>query len=776
MLEVHVTTASNDSNNRQRPGTTGFWGKPLVSAEPEPDTTEDESIASARGAARRSVPRVGPSPKMEQLPVIESQDEADALADAPAETEFVPVPEVLNEYDRIVSSERSVPEWLQSAQEDMGYERPGEELEVDGVQDDYNPYDEYGDVDDVDDLDEYEDEEPYEAYVDEDEFEGAEVEYDAEDAYEEEGAYDAEGEYEEEGVYDEGAIEYGEGDEFVEDYSLPDIDEGLEGDYEFEYEEGANYGLDSTMSLQPLEVAGDSHTGVTAVHEALSWDDDAVVGGRRVAGLHLFGSTGSAASYESGPSVYDEGEEPGEDAQGMRVRAIAVGVSVAAALILVYILGVQRFSTRTLPRTYVGDVDVSGLTVDQVQKTLEEDTAAFACEVKAGDFSGTVRGMDIGLDRDEGQLAQLAIKNQSAFTWPISLIFSSTVNGGQGVTFDEGALTNVVNAMADEYNRSAVTAENLEIVFNEEQNLYQVVGSASGRAVAPQEVDAALKQELRTYKRSCELDANQIMHDATVDDVPDYARVVECANRSRTSDIPILVNGEPVITATADQNSYWVTIGEGPSVVVNEEAIRWWTQESVVWAAYHEDEFNYYYLDQDAFVSEMVNRLTNGIVDGFEAPVIEERTMEGQSRDYAYERGGWNPDLGRYIDVDLEAQFARLFSETGEVLWETAVVTGDLYEGRSTATGVFNIYSMETGVTLVGLDENGDGQPDYESYVSYWMPFYGGLGLHDATWRYDFGGSLYAYDGSHGCVNLPFEKAEQLFNMTFVGEAVYVHW
>jgi hypothetical protein len=132
-------------------------------------------------------------------------------------------------------------------------------------------------------------------------------------------------------------------------------------------------------------------------------------------------------------------------------------------------------------------------------------------------------------------------------------------------------------------------------------------------------------------------------------------------------------------------------------------------------------------------------------------------------------------------------QFVLMSATLGDVTWlakdltartdrETAVVTGDMVEGRSTETGVFSIYAMEQGVTLVGLDEDGDGQPDYESYVDYWMPFYGGLGLHDATWRYDFGGNLYSDNGSHGCVNLPHQKAAELYNMTFVGEKVYIHW
>ena len=52
----------------------------------------------------------------------------------------------------------------------------------------------------------------------------------------------------------------------------------------------------------------------------------------------------------------------------------------------------------------------------------------------------------------------------------------------------------------------------------------------------------------------------------------------------------------------------------------------------------------------------------------------------------------------------------------------------------------------------------------YESHVDYWMPFYGSYGLHDAKWRGSFGGDIYTYAGSHGCVNLPYSFAQKLYN------------
>ena len=44
---------------------------------------------------------------------------------------------------------------------------------------------------------------------------------------------------------------------------------------------------------------------------------------------------------------------------------------------------------------------------------------------------------------------------------------------------------------------------------------------------------------------------------------------------------------------------------------------------------------------------------------------------------------------------------------------------------------------------------------NYVTPVKYWMPFNGGIGLHDAVWQSAFGGERYKTKGSHGCVNLP---------------------
>ena len=77
--------------------------------------------------------------------------------------------------------------------------------------------------------------------------------------------------------------------------------------------------------------------------------------------------------------------------------------------------------------------------------------------------------------------------------------------------------------------------------------------------------------------------------------------------------------------------------------------------------------------------------------------------------------------------------------------------------------------------TLIGYTDTG--KKEYETKVTYWMPFEGnGIGFHDAPWQPDFGGDMYATGyGSHGCVNLSSADAQELYSIIEIGDVVVVH-
>ena len=125
-----------------------------------------------------------------------------------------------------------------------------------------------------------------------------------------------------------------------------------------------------------------------------------------------------------------------------------------------------------------------------------------------------------------------------------------------------------------------------------------------------------------------------------------------------------------------------------------------------------------------------------------------------------------------WVEVDLTNQ-KMYFIENGALLIESDCVTGKDTADRRTPPGIFTIRFKSLDRYLVGY--NPDGSESYRSHVNYWMPFNKNIGLHDATWRGSFGGTIYQYNGSHGCVNLPLKVAKELYQHVYKDMAVIVY-
>jgi len=130
-------------------------------------------------------------------------------------------------------------------------------------------------------------------------------------------------------------------------------------------------------------------------------------------------------------------------------------------------------------------------------------------------------------------------------------------------------------------------------------------------------------------------------------------------------------------------------------------------------------------------------------------------------------------DFGRYIEINLSKQHLWVWQDHA-VIYDAPVTSGATGAGFPTVTGLFSIYYKTTNTHLRGYAYGP--QYNYDVQVDYWMPFYSGFGLHDASWRNgNFGGQDYYYGGSHGCVNLPDDAAAFIYNWADVGTPVWVH-
>lgn len=130
-----------------------------------------------------------------------------------------------------------------------------------------------------------------------------------------------------------------------------------------------------------------------------------------------------------------------------------------------------------------------------------------------------------------------------------------------------------------------------------------------------------------------------------------------------------------------------------------------------------------------------------------------------------YRRASYGPyNYKKYILIDISNQTLKYYVK-GKVKLKSNVVTGG--PGNRTPKGHFRLRSKSRNITLRG---NG-----YSSYVKYWMAFIGSeYGIHDASWRSKFGGTIYKKNGSHGCPNMPRKNAAKLYKMAPIGTRVII--
>lgn len=107
------------------------------------------------------------------------------------------------------------------------------------------------------------------------------------------------------------------------------------------------------------------------------------------------------------------------------------------------------------------------------------------------------------------------------------------------------------------------------------------------------------------------------------------------------------------------------------------------------------------------------------------------------------------------------------FIKDGRLVVNTNIVTGAL-NGHQTPTGLYETHGKEHDIWLKG--------DDYLVFVKYWVSVVGDIiGLHDASWRSNFGASFYVYGGSHGCVNTPEQAMALIWNLAEDGTPVLMH-
>ncbi|MGN0071378.1 MAG: L,D-transpeptidase [Atopobiaceae bacterium] len=481
-------------------------------------------------------------------------------------------------------------------------------------------------------------------------------------------------------------------------------------------------------------------------------------------------------------------EEPRRTPQQPRSRRKASKAPLIIAVIaVVYLAGCIFFMNHVLPGTTAAGQDISLANASTLSSRLADAADGFS--VTASDTDGTesftISGADAGFSYDADKAARELLHAQSSLVWPVAAIRSlwgrsEVVLPSDAATLDESSFSDAVSSAVEEVNAAATPSEDAHLAYDADQQSFVVAAETRGNQLHEDVVEDAVRTSFQHLASSCTLNAAAYITPEVLSTDERLASAIPAANALMGAQLTITLDGTTVATPSDNIVADWIELDDSYQPQLTVASIEKWAEDNfdtvgttrtftdyegrtrtVVCNTNPESESTYGQLvDAESFAEEAYAAATAKDTATIDIAVTQEAdgfTKAGEA--------DWGD---RYIDVDITNQHAVLV-DAGQVLWESDVVTGNVSAGNDTPEGVFTIQNMMNSITLTGEDAS-------ENFVYNWMGFIRTVwGLHDATWRTEFGGDIYKTDGSHGCVNLPLDAANELYGLVHVGDVVVVH-
>lgn len=408
--------------------------------------------------------------------------------------------------------------------------------------------------------------------------------------------------------------------------------------------------------------------------------------------------------------------------------------------------------------TQIAGLDVTGQTREAAWSQLEAAVGSYALELAVDGVPVRLSAADMGL----------TCSRETFMAGADALEAGTEADFSRVVRFNDGKLR---LSLGRSLNKPAKDAA---IVYDETAGQYRLEPHTEGLKTDQNTLAPMLKDTIRKLAPSLELNGvSEVLTPAWSADAPEVQAALEQVNRMISVELAYEFSTSETGKAheiPAETIFSFVGLGsDGFTPSINEDGLDAYVTElgnqysiASVSGPFRTTggstidltiSYDGLYVDTAALNKDITECLLNGISGTRTAPYLE-----SGARDVAYG--------GTYIEINLSAQHL-WFYKKGELILSTPFVSGCVAKGMCTPTGVYQIYSKSRDLYLTG--------PTWRDWVSYWMPFYRGYGLHDATWRDTFGDDIYLYEGSHGCINLPLDAAGIIYNNAPVGTRVILY-
>ena len=480
-------------------------------------------------------------------------------------------------------------------------------------------------------------------------------------------------------------------------------------------------------------------------------------------------------------------EVPGEAKSHKKGKlALIISGCTLAALILVaggtgaYLLkdGGAFEETRFFKNTYLNEIDCGGMTVEEAYDAITVDQGEYVLHIVERGGEEQITGREISLaERPDKAAIQAVLDSQNASKLPLIRQYFTRSDSEIGLvrSYDQEQVDACIDALTCLDTNQMVAPVDSQLLKGETD--YYISESVAGTTLDAEKARGLIADALENGDETLDLEAAGLYSSPAVteDDASLNSQLAQIQSFTKAS-----------ITYDFSDRTYTCDGSVIVNWVVQDEAGNWDLDEAQVytWVDQMGNETDTYGVPH-TFVTHSGETLTlpNGNFgwklyrDTTTADLVERirggETVTTEPKYYHYGVSRAKNDIGStYVEVDITHQKVYLYVK-GTCILETDCVTGTASNpNRATpSNGVWTLSYKKSPATLGTMETNG-----YESPVTYWMPFNGNVGLHDADgWRSSYGGSIYKSNGSHGCVNLPLSAAKTIYENMQPGYPVIVY-
>lgn len=422
--------------------------------------------------------------------------------------------------------------------------------------------------------------------------------------------------------------------------------------------------------------------------------------------------------------------------------------------------------------TKVNGVGVAGMTPSEAKERIEsfyQGSYSLTLTDREGN-KDTIRDVDIQLKVTVGEGLDEILTRENESGRISGPAIDNSYDIPMEIQYNEEAFQQKLQSLTCVTRSDIIKTQNARISDYSEETGFTILPEVQGNDVNMESLAAAVKDALANHRSDLNLDEagcyNQVQIYSTDEGLKNQC---EAMNQRASMTISYLfgdakevLDGKTIVSwltwvpetgITVDQNqvaAYIKTLADKYDTAVKPHLFRTATgQDVTVTGPYG------WKIDQAAEIQALTAAILNG-------QSLEKEPAYSQT---AASRSG--NDYGMtYVEVDLGNQHMYLV-ENGQCILDSPFVSGNVSKDWTTPPGIFGLYYKQKDKVLRG--------EDYATPVKYWMPFNGGIGLHDADWRSSFGGEIYKTNGSHGCINLPPAKAAVLYEHVYKNMPIICH-